>query len=356
MLKTQRLTREFMEKCELQISDKPTSDITYVKLMNLVTEEYEEFIRSMEWLRGTPQSAEPRTLHEIQCKVIDAMCDLIVVIHNTSNAMGIDLELFFDEVHKKNMEKQGGPKRDDGKQLKPEGWTPPDHESILKRIIGVEIDKQYNLCPEQSSDFNGPTQFVCEYCETKVPAYTEKRLFNRLICSSCLHMYEFGGAPRLIPTKDKSLERDRTSFVKRANCKLEKLRVEHEMQTCTFPAKSDKAKPGEFIAPFIAPLPKPSVVITEEPSIFEKLAEATGKLVTEKNAAYGDSVRTSGKIMQLLYPNGIAFDQIPAALLTVRVLDKLSRIANDPSYGGEDPAQDITGYGLLLQELVKNGL
>lgn len=87
-----------------------------------------------------------------------------------------------------------------------------------------------------------------------------------------------------------------------------------------------------------------------------ELAQKTGELVAEKNAAYGDSVRNAAKIMQLLYPRGIAFEQIPAALVVVRVLDKLSRIANDPTFGGEDPALDVTGYGLLLQELIKNGL
>lgn len=87
-----------------------------------------------------------------------------------------------------------------------------------------------------------------------------------------------------------------------------------------------------------------------------ELAQKTGELVVEKNAAYGDSVRNAAKIMQLLYPKGIAFEQIPAALVVVRILDKLSRIANDPTFKGEDPAQDITGYGLLLQELQKNGL
>ena len=86
------------------------------------------------------------------------------------------------------------------------------------------------------------------------------------------------------------------------------------------------------------------------------IAKRTGELVAEKNKAYGDSVRKTAKIMQVLYQDGISHDQIPAALVTVRILDKLSRIANDPEWGGEDPAQDITGYGLLLQELVKNGM
>jgi len=103
------------------------------------------------------------------------------------------------------------------------------------------------------------------------------------------------------------------------------------------------AKPGK----------EAKMIVREE---WIELAREIGQLVAEKNAAYGDSVRKSAKIMQTLYPEGIKFDQIPASLVTVRILDKLCRIANDPKYGGEDPASDITGYGLLLRELVKNGL
>lgn len=42
-----------------------------------------------------------------------------------SQCLAIDLDPFFREVHRANMEKLKGPKREDGKQLKPEGWQPP---------------------------------------------------------------------------------------------------------------------------------------------------------------------------------------------------------------------------------------
>lgn len=86
------------------------------------------------------------------------------------------------------------------------------------------------------------------------------------------------------------------------------------------------------------------------------LAREVGEKVAEKNAAYGDSVRNAAKIMQILYPKGISFDQIPGALITVRMLDKISRMANDPTFGSEDPPFDLTGYGLLWMELWRNGL
>jgi hypothetical protein len=87
-----------------------------------------------------------------------------------------------------------------------------------------------------------------------------------------------------------------------------------------------------------------------------ELAREVGEKVAEKNAAYGDSVRNSAKIMQILYPNGVSFDQIPGFLISVRMLDKLSRMANDPKWGNEDPPFDMAGYSLLWMELLRNGL
>lgn len=87
-----------------------------------------------------------------------------------------------------------------------------------------------------------------------------------------------------------------------------------------------------------------------------KLAQETGEIVAKKNASYGDSVRKVAQIIKILYPKGVSNTQIPGMLFAVRIVDKLSRIANDPLFGGEDPAQDIAGYGLLMQELLKNGL
>lgn len=62
---------------------------------------------------------------------IDGMCDLLCVVYGTASEFGIDLEPFWDEVHRTNMAKAGGPVRADGKRLKPPGWTPPDIAGLL---------------------------------------------------------------------------------------------------------------------------------------------------------------------------------------------------------------------------------
>lgn len=67
---------------------------------------------------------------------IDGLCDLLVVTYGAAVEFGVNLKPFFDEVHRTNMAKVGGPIREDGKRLKPLGWTPPDIAGILARIEG----------------------------------------------------------------------------------------------------------------------------------------------------------------------------------------------------------------------------
>ena len=80
---------------------------------------------------------------------------------------------------------------------------------------------------------------------------------------------------------------------------------------------------------------------------FEQIADEIGKLVAEKNAAYGDSFARCGVILRVLYPHGIAPSQYRDALGVVRVLDKLFRIATRKDAFGESPWRDVAGYGIV---------
>jgi len=80
---------------------------------------------------------------------------------------------------------------------------------------------------------------------------------------------------------------------------------------------------------------------------FQEIGNSIGGLVDEKNAAYGDSFARAGKIMQVLYPEGVGAHQLDDALAIVRVLDKLFRIATKKDAFGEDPWRDIAGYAIL---------
>lgn len=85
-----------------------------------------------------------------------------------------------------------------------------------------------------------------------------------------------------------------------------------------------------------------------------ELAKQIGKIVQEKQEAYGDSFGKSGQVMRILYPDGILPKQYDDALCVVRIVDKLFRIATDRDALGESPYVDISGYGLLGTRRVKN--
>ncbi|MBL8012828.1 MAG: hypothetical protein JNN05_03175 [Candidatus Omnitrophica bacterium] len=71
------------------------------------------------------------------------------------------------------------------------------------------------------------------------------------------------------------------------------------------------------------------------------------ELITKKQIAYGDSFGQSKRIIEVLYPRGIAPEQYQDALAIIRIIDKLFRIANKKFAFEEDPWQDIAGYALL---------
>lgn len=80
---------------------------------------------------------------------------------------------------------------------------------------------------------------------------------------------------------------------------------------------------------------------------YVSIAKELGKLLEEKQAAYGDSFSRSKQIINILYPDGILPDKYQDALTIIRIIDKLFRIANKKHAFGESPYKDIAGYALL---------
>lgn len=80
---------------------------------------------------------------------------------------------------------------------------------------------------------------------------------------------------------------------------------------------------------------------------FEDIGRSIGKLVAEKNLAYGDAFSSSGAVLEILYPGGVHPSQYGDMLAVVRILDKLYRIAHAPGAFDESPYADIAGYGIL---------
>jgi predicted HAD superfamily Cof-like phosphohydrolase len=68
---------------------------------------------------------------------VDALIDILVVTIGALQSIGVDVEGAWKEVVRSNMAKidpETGKvrKREDGKVLKPEGWTPPELEQFLR--------------------------------------------------------------------------------------------------------------------------------------------------------------------------------------------------------------------------------
>ena len=80
---------------------------------------------------------------------------------------------------------------------------------------------------------------------------------------------------------------------------------------------------------------------------FETIAKQIGSLVEKKNKTYGSAFLRSADILKVLYPSGIKPNQYIDVLGTVRVLDKLFRIATSKKAFQESPWKDIAGYGIL---------
>jgi predicted HAD superfamily Cof-like phosphohydrolase len=59
------------------------------------------------------------------------MADLLYVVYGTAVSYGIDMDPVFREVHRSNMSKIGGYKREDGKWVKPATYSPACIEPIV---------------------------------------------------------------------------------------------------------------------------------------------------------------------------------------------------------------------------------
>ena len=87
---------------------------------------------------------------------------------------------------------------------------------------------------------------------------------------------------------------------------------------------------------------------------FEEVGAGIGRLVSEKNASYGDSFSKTNGILRILYPDGIKPDQYGDLLTITRILDKFFRIATDKDAFGESPWRDIAGYSILKVAALDN--
>lgn len=109
----------FMLACEQTVGEINSRQFTLYK--KLIEEEFFELQES-----------------KTQLDQLDALIDILVVTIGAIHSMGADAEGAWREVMRSNLTKINPDtgkvnKREDGKVLKPDGWTPPDLKPYLER-------------------------------------------------------------------------------------------------------------------------------------------------------------------------------------------------------------------------------
>lgn len=95
----------------------------------LISEEYKEVMEVLEKLK-TSNNKE-----KYLASLMHELADLLYVTYGTFVDFGVDANQVFAEVHRVNMLKLTGPKRADGKQLKPEGWKPANIQAVIDGML-----------------------------------------------------------------------------------------------------------------------------------------------------------------------------------------------------------------------------
>lgn len=119
MTDEQSMVEEFHKKFNILVHTSPTdaSEDTKRLRIRLIQEEFDELKESM---------AEGNL-----AALAKEMADLLYVVYGTAVSYGIDMEPVFREVHRSNLSKVGGYKREDGKWVKPPTYSPANIEPLL---------------------------------------------------------------------------------------------------------------------------------------------------------------------------------------------------------------------------------
>lgn len=123
---------EFYEAIGSPLPKRPLTPTTSsIQLrQTLIDEEYAEVTAAFQAIQtaqanGDAIDAAP-LMHEL--------ADLLYVVYGAMWAFGIDPDLIFAEVHRANMQKVGGPRRADGKLLKPPDWQPANVAGVVAKL------------------------------------------------------------------------------------------------------------------------------------------------------------------------------------------------------------------------------
>ncbi len=133
------------QKAFMVASGQQPSDRMAILYQSLIAEEHSELLYAFgKWCDAMN---EKRDRLAETTEVADACIDIIYVAIGMLHALGLDPQALWNEVQRSNMDKlkhpdgQGGfvyevRRREDGKILKPDGWTPPN----LRHIVACNLE------------------------------------------------------------------------------------------------------------------------------------------------------------------------------------------------------------------------
>lgn len=124
MQRLMEMVHDFMTAAEQRIGKEP-GDVRKKDAdlgLRLITEEFAEL-----------QMALEREGEEALPEIADALGDLLYVVTWTALAFGFPMVEIMEEIQRSNMAKfgPGARKAENGKMLKPPGWTPPNLEPLI---------------------------------------------------------------------------------------------------------------------------------------------------------------------------------------------------------------------------------
>ncbi|HKE62749.1 MAG TPA: MazG nucleotide pyrophosphohydrolase domain-containing protein [Nitrospira sp.] len=130
MENAQAMVEAFHRMFEIVVQEAPAlvDDQTRGLRIRLIHEEFEELKEAM--------------AKNDLAGIAKEMADLLYVVYGTAVSYGIDMDAVFREVHRSNMSKVGGYKREDGKWVKPATYSPAAIEPILAEQVGVQNERQ----------------------------------------------------------------------------------------------------------------------------------------------------------------------------------------------------------------------
>lgn len=145
--KTQKQVLEFHEKFGSPINDQPT-----------LLEEVDAYLRYVLIKEELLELLEAMMQYDL-VGIADAIGDLNYVVNGAAVAYGFDLEQITDEIHRSNMTKVWPDgsirKREDGKILKPDTFSPPNLAQFVEAEYGLIEQDDAGVGPEVPESNDG---------------------------------------------------------------------------------------------------------------------------------------------------------------------------------------------------------